>query len=350
MIIGIDASRAGITGKTGTENYSAELIRELLQLPEAKKYKWRLYDRQNIPWRKLWTQGGLALELFRRPPDVLWIPAHTLPVFRPRRLRTVVTIHGLEYEYLPQYYQFPQKLYLNKSTEYAVKHANRLIAVSDWTKNQLVDRLGADPKKIYVIHEGIGQRILSSKLQQLTPEYKRQIRHKYNLPENYILFVGTIQPRKNLARLIEALSKGVHLVLAGKPGWMYGEILAAAKKNRRVRLIGRVAEADLPAVYKLAQAFVYPSLMEGFGLPVLEAMTLGIPVICSNRGALPEVAGKAALLVDPEDTAGLAKAIRLILANPELREGLIEAGYRQAAKFSWAEAAKLTLKVLAKRW
>lgn len=311
-----------------------------------------------IPWRKLWTQGGLALELFKHPPDVLFIPAHTLPLLRPRRLRTVVTIHGLEYEYLPQYYQFPQKLYLNKSTEYAVKHADRLIAVSNWTKKQLVERLGADEKRIYVIHEGIGRRIMEAKERQFKPDYLRQIRHKYNLPENYILFVGTIQPRKNLVRLIQVFHSGVlksstpewNLVIAGKPGWMYGDILAAAKKNRRVHIIGRVADADLPAVYKMARVFVYPSLMEGFGLPVLEAMALGVPVVTSTAGALPEVAGKAALLVDPEDTAALAKAIRLVLTNPELREGLIEAGFLQAAKFSWERAARQTLAVLTEKW
>lgn len=355
MIIGIDASRAGLADKTGTENYSSELIQELLALPEASRHKWRLYNRQNIPWRRFWTQGGLALELLKHPPDVLFIPAHTLPIIRRSKIKTVVTIHGLEYEYLPEFYKFPQKLYLNKSTEYAVKHADRLIAVSRWTKTQLVNRLGADPEKITVIHEGVGQRILASKIYHLTSDYARQIRHKYNLPKNYILFVGTIQPRKNLVRLIEAFSKiydlksNISLVIAGKLGWMYEEILAAAK-SKPVKFIGRVAEADLAAVYKMAQLFVWPSLMEGFGLPVLEAMTLGVPVICSNRGALPEVAGKAALMVDPEDTAGIAGAIQLVLTNSELREGLIEAGFRQAARFSWERAAKLTLKVLAEKW
>lgn len=356
MIIGIDASRAGLADKTGTENYSSELIRELLALPEASRHKWRLYNRQNIPWPRFWTQGGLALEILKHPPDVLFIPAHTLPIIRRSKIKTVVTIHGLEYEYLPEYYKFPQKLYLNKSTEYAVKHADRLIAVSNWTKTQLVDWLGADPGKITVIHEGVGQRILKSKIYHLTSDYARQIRHKYNLPQDYILFVGTIQPRKNLVRLIEAFSKiydlksNISLVIAGKPGWMYEPILAAAKENPRVHLIGRVAEADLPAVYKMAKAFVWPSLMEGFGLPVLEAMTLGIPVIAGNRGALPEVAGKAALLVNPESTKEIGQAIKLVLDNQEIREGLIEAGFRQAAQFSWERAAKLTLKVLTEKW
>ena len=134
---------------------------------------------------------------------------------------------------------------------------------------------------------------------------------------------------------------------------MYDEILSAPKKfgvSNRVKFIGRVADADLAAVYKMAKIFVWPSLMEGFGLPVLEAMTLGIPVICSNRGALPEVAGKAAILVDPEDINGLTEAIKLVLVSEDLREGLIEAGYRQAARFSWVKAAKQTLAVLTEKW
>lgn len=359
MIIGIDASRAGLAEKTGTENYSAELIRALIELPGALRHRWRLYNKENIPWKRFWTQGGLALELLKNPPDVLFIPAHTLPVLRPKKTRTVVTIHGLEYEYLPQYYQFPQKLYLNKSTEYAVKHADRLIAVSGWTKNQLVNRLGADPGKITVIHEGIGRRIVAAKGRPLRPDYRRQIRHKYDLPQEYILFVGTIQPRKNLVRLIKAfasikntseMKNEVDLVIAGKLGWMYDDILKAAKKNPRVRVIGRVEEADLAAVYQMAKLFVWPSLMEGFGLPVLEAMGLGVPVITSNRGALPEVAGKAALLVDPDDVSGLTGAIELVLNHRELREGLIEAGYRRAARFSWEKAAKKTLAVLTEKW
>ncbi|OIN88464.1 glycosyltransferase family 1 protein [Candidatus Beckwithbacteria bacterium CG_4_10_14_0_2_um_filter_47_25] len=362
MIIGVDASRAGIEEKTGTENYSSELIRELLKLPEAKRFKWRLYDKKNIPWRRFWTQGGLALEILKHPPEVLFIPAHTLPVIRSPKIKTVVTIHGLEYEYLPEYYKFPQKLYLNKSTGYAVKHADRLIAVSNWTKTQLVDRLAADPEKITVIHEGIGRRIIKAKDQQFKSDYRRQIRYKYNLPKDYILFVGTVQPRKNLVRLIEAFAKifhpgveypdtpGCELVIAGKLGWLYEDILAAAKKNPRVKFIGRVAEADLAAVYKMARLFVYPSLMEGFGLSILEAMTLGIPVICSNRGALPEVAGDAALLIDPEKTEDLAKAIKLALENEDLRQALVEKGFRQASEFSWEKAAKKTLAVLTEKW
>ena len=370
MLIGIDASRVETGQNTGTENYSKEIIKAILELPEAKKHEWRLYVRNPIRtvfvgsslqglslkvinWSRLWTQGGLAWELMKHPVDVLWVPAHTLPVLRNSKIKTVVTVHGLEYEYLPQYYQFPQKLWLNKSTEYAVKFADKIIAVSEWTKRQLVERLKADQNKITVIQEGINTSFLDHR-SKMSGEYLRQIRYKYSLPEKYILFVGTIQPRKNLVRLIEAIallpkSYSPNLVIAGKKGWMYDEILALGKK-RGVKFIGRVADADLAAVYKIASAFVYPSLMEGFGLPILEAMALGIPVITSDRGSLPEVAGDAGLIINPEKTEDIAKAIKLVLENEELRQALIEKGYGQVKKFSWEKAAKATLAVLTKKW
>lgn len=366
--IGVDASRGFISEKTGTETYSSELIQALLKLPEAAKFNWRLYVKQPIkenfsdnvevvviPWKRFWTQAGLALELNRRPVDTLFIPAHTLPALRPKGIKTVVTIHGLEYEFLPEYYQFPQKLLLNRSTEYAVREADRLIAVSNWTKKQLVERLKADPKKISVIHEGVGQRFLHLKEYGLNKTLARQVRHKYSLPDKYLLFVGTIQPRKNLVRLIEAFSNishlgsNIYLVIAGKIGWLAEEIYQAPKKfgvADRVKFLGRVADPDLPAVYSLATVFVWPSLMEGFGLPLIEAMTCGVPIITSSRGALPEVAGEAALIVDPENVSQLAEAIKLMLESPELRQALVEKGYRQSAKFNWIATAKKTIAML----
>jgi len=362
--IGVDASRGFIKDRTGTETYSSELIKALLKLPEATKFNWRLYVKEPIkedfkdnvklvviPWKRFWTQAGLALELRRHPVDTLFIPAHTLPVMRSRHIKTVVTIHGLEYEYLPEYYQFPQKLLLNRSTEYAVKKADKLIAVSNWTKKQLVGRLGADPKKISVIHEGVGQRFLHLKEHGLNKIYARQVRHKYGLPDKYLLFVGTIQPRKNLVRLIEAVSLigEVNLVIAGKKGWLTEEIYAAPGKfgiKDRVKFIGRVADPDLPAVYALSSAFVWPSLMEGFGLPLLEAMACGVPVITSNKGAIPEVVGEAALMVDPQKVKELVGAIKLVLDSSDLSQALVEKGYRQVAKFSWIATAQKTLAVL----
>jgi glycosyltransferase involved in cell wall biosynthesis len=349
MIIGIDASRAFIKEKTGTENYASNLVKKLIELD--KKNQYRLYSRKNIPWRRLWTQGGLALECLLHPPDILFIPAHTLPIIRRPSLKVIVTIHGLEYEYLPQYYQFPQKLYLNKSTEYAVSQANHLIAVSQWTKSQLVERLGADPQKITVIYEGVSVSHQSS-----------VISHQSSKP--YILFVGTVQPRKNLVRLIEAFSRlqspclagrqvasNLYLKIAGKPGWLYDEILEAPKKFRvgkRVKFLGYVSDRKLASLYRQALCFVLPSLCEGFGLPVLEAMSYGCPVIASKAGALPEIVGGAGLLVDPYQVEELAGAMKLVVENRELREDLREKGFQRLKKFSWQKAAQKTIKVFEK--
>ncbi|MDZ7586978.1 MAG: glycosyltransferase family 1 protein [Patescibacteria group bacterium] len=363
MLIGIDASRAYTGENSGTENYSRELIEAILKLPEAKKHEFRLYTKKTLNWSRLWTQGGLAWELWQRPVDVLWIPAHTLPILRSKKIKTVVTIHGLEYEYLPEYYDWRKRWYLNKSTEYAVKQADKIIAVSKWTKKQLVERLGAEEKKIKVIYEGVSRKLIqqgpASKLKLQERTFMRQIRYKYGIGKDYILFIGTIQPRKNLVRLIEAfatLNKGetfvkesLELVIGGKKGWMAEEIYQAPKKFgvvKQVKFIGRVADADLAGIYKGARLFIWPSLMEGFGLPVLEAMSLGVPVITSNRGALPEVVGEAGLLVDPEKVEEISGAMELVLNNQELEQGLIEKGYRQAKKFSWQKAAKQTLEFL----
>jgi len=361
MLIGIDASRAFIKEKTGTENYSYNLIKKLVEID--KKNKYRLYVRdshfcemgtaeiKHIPWPRFWTQAGLALECLLNPPDILFVPAHTMPIIRRPNLKVVVTIHGLEYEYLPQYYQFPQKLYLNKSTEYAVHHADHLIAVSQWTKKELVEKLRADSKKISVVYEGVrGNAVPHSEEPELS-----SVTSQEGLP--YILFVGTIQPRKNLIRLIKAFSRlqaqgqALCLVIAGKPGWMYDGILAAPKKcgvEKRVKFLGYVSNQDLAGLYQKALCFVLPSLCEGFGLPVLEAMRYGCPVIAAKAGALTEVVGKAGLLVDPYNVDEIAKAMKLMMENKELREDMREKGFARVQRFSWEKAARETLKVFEK--
>ena len=346
MLIGIDASRAFIKEKTGTETYASNLIQKLGEIDKKNRYV--LYTRENIPWPRFWTQGGLALECLFHPPDILFIPAHTMPIVRRPSLKVIVTIHGIEYEYLPQHYQFPQKLYLNKTTEYAVRQATHLISVSQWTKRQLVEKLGADPKKITVVYEGV------SAANSSVPGSKSADDPGTSLGGvPYILFVGTIQPRKNLVRLIEAFASlqnltRCNLVIAGKKGWMYEEIYKAPKKfgvEKMVKFLGYVSDKELAALYQRALLFVLPSLCEGFGLPVLEAMRYGCPVIASKAGALPEIVGKAGLLVDPYKVEEIAEAMQLMIENVDLREALREKGYKRYQQFSWEKAATETLKV-----
>jgi glycosyltransferase involved in cell wall biosynthesis len=364
MKIGIDASRISISEKTGTENYSYNLIRELIK---DDKDKFVLYLRgakpdfiinsfgiqtKRISFPKLWTQAGLAKEVLINPPDVLFIPAHTIPLIRRPGLKTVVTVHDLGAEYLPQYHKFPQKLYLNRTTEYVAKYATHLIAVSQATKDALIQRLHVSPERITVVYESWDRSIF-----HLPSEGElNQVRGEYRLEKPYILFLGTIQPRKNLERLIEAFSRArikEDLVLAGKSGWMNEPIYMAARKlgvGARVKFLGHVPNKYLSALYGGSSAFIFPSLYEGFGIPVLEAMACGAVVLTSSTTSLPEVGGDAALYVDPENTRSIKNGIEEILSNGILRHQLLSKGKLQVQKFSWERAAKETLDVLRKTY
>ncbi len=388
MKIGIDASRAFVKDRTGTENYSYQLICAMLVLDKKNDYV--LYHRNivlsapsdeiffrrqstfsslNVPtpqkihqpsrkpsletkiisFPRLWTQIGLAREVLINPPDVLFVPAHTLPVIRRPGLKTVVTIHDLGYEYLPQYHKFPHKLYLNKSTEYAVKHATHLIAVSQATENDLINKMGCPKDKITVIYEGFDEKKFKPDSNRHSGK-SRSAGRIQNLP--YILFVGTLQPRKNIERLIEAFSlikTDIQLVIAGNKGWLYDDILSAPKRfgvEKRVKFLGYTKEEDLPTLYQNALCFCLPSLFEGFGLPVLEAMACGCPVIVSNSSSLPEVAGEAGIYVNPLNVNDIAEKLKLIIENGKLRMEISKKSLIQAKKFSWEKCARETIKVL----
>jgi len=362
MLIGIDASRSTAQERTGTESYSLNLIRHLLALESEHRY--RLYfnrppsyklqimncELRIIPFPRLWTHLRLSWEMICHPPDVLFVPAHVLPLVHPRR--SVVTIHDLGYLYYPESHRLLDRLYLDLSTRYNARAATHLIADSSATKRDLVERYGTEPDKITVVYPGYDGTTFQPVRDEGTIE---AVKAKYNIAGHYILFVGTLQPRKNLTRLIEAFSNiqhptsNIQLVIAGKKGWLYHDIFRQVEKlglGEGVVFTGYVPEGDLPALMSGARLFVFPSLYEGFGLPVLEAMACGVPVVCSNASSLPEVAGDAAVLVDPLDVEGMAAAMERVLGNNELRAELIERGFEQAGKFSWEKCARETLKVL----
>lgn len=354
--------------KTGTENYSYHVIRHLLQVPETSQHKFVLFIRpkaqipgwtrqknviiQPIKFRFLWTQVGLARETWRTKLDLLWVPAHTLPVLRNPRVRTVVTIHGLEYQWLPEYRNWLQKWYLPLSTWYVARKASQLIAVSRFTRDQLIKELQTDPKKIKVVYEGVER---DDRFQKLDVEAALE---RYGLQrEKYLLFVGTIQPRKNLVALIEAFSlvairlPAYKLVIAGGVGWMADEVLRAPSRwgiQDRVVLTGRVDEMTLSALYQGAGVYIQPSWTEGFGLPVLEAMAQGVAVITSNGGALEEVVGKAGVVVPlgEQFVNELATAIERACRDMKLREQLMKAGKVRAKQLTWVQTAQATWKVL----
>lgn len=360
MKIGIDASKVTLAHKTGTENYSYNLIRELLALDHDNDYL--LYLREDppsyllnianvtfkkIPLPRLWTQAGLASEAVFNPPDLLFIPAHTMPFVRRPGLKTVVTIHDLGAEFLQEYHQFPQKLYLNKTTEFVARFASHLIAVSQSTKKDLTERLGVSEDRITVVYEGWDRDVFHKP----KGEEIDSVRARYHLDNDYLIFVGTIQPRKNLERLIEAFARakvGVDLVLAGKPGWLVDPIFAAPQRygvKDRVKFLGPVSNEELPGLYGGAKALAFPSLYEGFGIPVLEAMASGTVVLTSKTTSLPEVGGEAAEYVDPNNVGSIKEGLERIVINEQLRHRLLENSIKQIQKFSWEKAGKETLAV-----
>ena len=360
MLIGIDASRAVRARRTGTETYALHLIRGLLELGLSHRY--RLYFNQPpspelippgphweprvMPFPRLWTHVRLSWEMARRPPDVLFVPAHVLPIVRPRR--TVVTVHDLGYRHYPAAHRSLDRFYLDLSTRYHVRAASHILADSQATRNDLVGEYGADPARITVVYPGVDKTLRHVDDSAAIAA----VREKYGIHGEYVLYVGTLHPRKNLVRLIEAFSllkSGVKLVIAGQKGWLYDRIFARVQElgiEQRAIFTGYVADADLPALLSGARVFAFPSLYEGFGLPVLEAMACGVPVVCSNVSSLPEVAGDAALLVDPLDTGAWVAALERALTDEELRAELIRRGYAQVRRFSWRRAAEETLKVL----
>lgn len=356
MIIGYDGSRAFNKNRTGTENYSYQLLTTLVSIDEVNQYiiylcelraqgetlqNWpKDFQFKVISWPRLWTQGGLALRTFRDKLDVLFIPAHTLPIIRKPGLKTVVTVHDLGSEYLPSLHQLKQRAYLSFMQKYQLKTASKIIAVSNATKKDLIKRIGINPKKIKVVYEGFNRKLFrpvkdDTEVNSLIP---------------YFLFVGTVQPRKNLERVIKAFAKikDKKLVIAGSKGWMSDEIYELPKKlgiGDRVKFLGYVPDEKLPALYSNAEALVFPSLFEGFGLPILEAQACGCPVITSNVSSMPEVAGKGAIFVDPYNVDSIVNAMIRVQVT-RYREQLIKNGFENIRKFSWEKTARETLAVL----
>ncbi len=368
MLIGIDASRATATRRTGTETYSLHLIRALLHLGLGHRFRLytngpppdSLFDLQgsmagaelrSIPFPRLWTHLRLSAEMLVNPPEVLFVPAHVIPVMHPRR--SVVTVHDLGYLHYPEAHLPRDRRYLDWSTRWSARQAVAVLADSAATKADLVRAYGITADKVHVVPLGRDERLARVE----DPAALAAVRGRYGLGQRYLLYVGTLQPRKNLARLIEAFARlaarpgrgDVELVLAGKQGWLYDALSAQVSGlglAGRVRFPGYLPDEDLPALLSGALAFVYPSLYEGFGIPVLEAGACGVPVITSNTSSLPEVAGDAAILVDPHDVDAIADAMDRVLTDDALRAELVRRGHENVKRFSWEKCARETLAVL----
>ena len=365
MVIGFDGSRSFVRERTGTENYSFELLKHLAKIDTQNSYL--VYIRPGsivkskewpgnfkfkvINFPKLWTQLGLALQTFKDPLDLLFVPAHTLPLLRRPKLKTVMTVHDLGSEYLPAMHQLKQRLYLGFITAFQLKSSSGLIAVSNSTKEDLVKKVGIKEEKIRVVYEGVNEEFTSllSRKRSIIPRLMK----KYHLKaEEYFLFVGTIQPRKNLERLIKAFSKldngELKLALVGSRGWLSEKIYGLPKKLKvedKVTFLGRVPQDELPSLYLGAKGLVFPSLFEGFGLPIIEAFSLSCPVLTSNISSMREIAGDSAILADPFDIDSITSGMRDLLNGKKTGE-LVKKGLKRAQNFSWKSAANETLRVL----
>ena len=297
-----------------------------------------------VAWHRLHLP--LYVDLFTGPLDLFHSPDFVLPPVR--RARTIVTVHDLSFMRYPQYADRNLVAYLSSVVPRSLRRADLILADSEWTRQDIIALLGMPAEKVAVVPAGVGNEYHPVD-DQSALEAARQ---RYRLPQRFILHVGTLEPRKNLIRLLEAFAginahvPDVYLVLVGAKGWLYEDIFATVERlglSHQVVFPGYVAEADLPLVYNLASLLAYPSLYEGFGLPPLEAMACGVPVVCSNSSSLPELVGNAALMVAPEDTDGLAAALRLALEDETLRQSLRDKGLERAQLFTWTAAAQRLL-------
>lgn len=302
------------------------------------------------PWRMFVWLGQLSHFPFNRLlPDAALFHATEHLLLPLRGIPTVLTVHDLIFHHLPEHHKRLNRWYLNLTMPLFCRRATHLIAVSETTRRDLIAAYGLPPEKITVIREAADPRFCPQ-----PPEAIAAVRARHGLPEQFLLYVGTIEPRKNLVRLLhvwEALYQTGDvppLVIVGRRGWLSDDFFAALEQSparEGVLLTGYVSDEDLPVLYSAATAFVFPSLYEGFGLPPLEAMACGTPVLCSDASSLPEVVGDAALLFDPEEPEAIAEALRTIAKDAALRESLRAEGLRRAAEFSWDRAARETVEV-----
>ncbi len=311
----------------------------------SKRWLERLWYRLRLP---LWVEGWTGrIALFHAPDFVL-------PAVMPGT-RTIVTIHDLSFVREPNSTMPGMAAHLNRWVPRSVQQADHVIAVSESTRQDLIALYHTPPEKISVLYHGVTPHFQPTE----NPTRLHEVRQRYGLGERpFILTVGTIQPRKNYQRLIQAytivlqklfiVSKNNHLglVIVGSKGWQYEAIFNEVSRlglENQVHFLGFVDETDLPTLYSAATLFAYPALYEGFGLPVLEAMACGTPVMASNLSALPEVVGQAGLLVNPRQVEAMAEAMLQLLTNMPLRQQLIQAGFKQAAKFTWPKMAEQLL-------
>ncbi|GIW07637.1 MAG: glycosyl transferase family 1 [Dehalococcoidia bacterium] len=370
MRITIDLS-AAVRRHAGLGRYAHELTAALVALGSGDEYQAFLHSAgralrpdpplERLPIRRVpldakpWRLSVLAASFAHLPMDPVIGPTtifhgtdHLLPPLR--RARTVFTVHDLIFRFYPEHHLPLNRWYLTLMMPRFLRAADALIAVSEQTKRDVTALYGIPAERIRVVYEGVDPRFRPEN----DPARLADLRRRLGLPERFVLYLGTIEPRKNLPALLDAYQllvaggEEADLVIAGRTGWLFEPVFAHVRRlglEQRVHFTGWVDDADTPALLSAARAFVFPSLYEGFGLPPLEAMACGTPVVVSNTSSLPEVVGEAGLLVPPTDVAALAGALRRVLEDDDLAAALRAKGLRQARRFRWEKAALETLAV-----
>ncbi len=367
MRIGFDAKRA-FSNNTGLGNYSRTIINALSRhFPENEyilytpsRNKDSIYvPPENVrvalpstPWsrqlKSYWRTFGLSKQLVKEGIDIYHGLSNEIPVgINKTGVKSVVTIHDLIFMRKPGLYAPLDRRIYESKVRNAVKSADRIIAISNQTRADLLELFNADEKKVKVIYQGCNPWFYNREREELL----NKIREKYKLPPNYLLYIGTIEERKNLLSIIRAIHKnriGVPLVVIGrKTTPYYSKVVKYINEHHvgNIHFYHHIDNSDLPAIYQQAKAFIYPSHYEGFGIPVLEALNSGIPVITSGGGCLEETAGKGGLLIDPGNTSQLGEAITRVLDDQSLRENLINAGMKHALHFREEETIPKLLKL-----
>jgi len=362
--IAIDAHSVGAQ-LAGNETYAVNLIEALAGIDQSNRYtlyvtKQSAVDRFTNRWPNFQVKRTLphtplvripltlSIELRKNRVDVLHVQ-YTAPPRTPCAL--VATIHDLSFEHLPKTFKRRSRAQLRLTVRRTAQKAAQILTLSAFSRDDIIETYAVDPERVFVTPPAA-----PANFAPVTNETElRRVRTSYGIERDYILALGSIQPRKNLVRLINAYSslsraRGKtqlpQLVLAGKRGWLEAATIRAAEQSEArgdILFTGYVPDSDLPALYSGAMCFAYPSYFEGFGLPVLEAMQCGTPVIAGNRTSLPEAAGDAGVLCDPFDESAIAGALTQVIENPDYRAQLRVKGLEQAAAFSWQTTAKMTL-------
>lgn len=372
MIIGIDASRANKTAKTGVEWYAWHVIQELKKLTKSDKNSWILYTnaflqsgleqlpenwyetRAHWPIKKGWTQLRLSWEMWRRPSEVLFVPAHVLPRVTPKK--SVVTIHDVGFHRMPQIYKPRDRAFQEWSTKDIAKRAARIVTVTEFSGREISELYGVSSDRIAITPNGVDHDIFRPISDGLAID---EVLKRHRLHKPFFVSIGRLEAKKNTVNLIKAFSlfkarRGVgdpvYLVLIGNPGFGYEDVKKAINESsfkEYIIQLGYVPEADLPYIINAAEALIHPSWYEGFGIPPVEAMACGCPVLSSNIGALTEVIGPdAAIYFPPGEIEAMVAAMNRIIDEPGIKQKLRMAGIVRASKYNWRSTAEKTLPVL----